>query len=273
MGTTVPYLTVAELQRSPISTQLQKLVPGFSDADRDAELARIIMSVSALINGECGQNLAATVDNEVGTMTVSDDGALRIHCRSNPIIDVQSISVGRDSYSLTSVSDLSKVVLDPWRITLPRAANPFSRPGQRLWVEWTYVNGYPVTTLASAASPGDTSITVADATGVLAGQTLLTVNDGKWLETIVPTAVAGNTLTVPALAFAHQVGTGVSALPQDVKEATRLLISRLHNSWSLSMGAVTHDGTGARKNPRDPSTGARALCDAGVMLAPYKRVW
>lgn len=272
-----PYLTVAELKRSPIYTQLQKLVPGGSQADNDAELGRIIMRVSAMINGETRQNLAATVDVEADWATVSDFGELRIHTRGNPIISVVSILVGADPYSLSAIADLSRLELDPWQITVPAGAlggvGGFRGRRRRVWAEWTYVTGYPVTTLAVPALAGATSVTVVDATGVVAGQTTLTVEDGKWLETVTPSGVAGNVLTVAPLEFAHQEGVGVSALPGDIQEAALILISRLHNTWSLSMGAVTHDGTGARKNPAAPGIGTRFLCDPGVILEPYKRVW
>ncbi len=280
LGTVVPYITVDELKRSPISTQLQHLVPNSSPADRDAELGRIIQRVSAMINSECNQNLAATVDTEVGWIVVSDEGDLRIHCRSNPIIEVLSVSIGHSPYSLTAISDLSHVVLDPWRITIPGGAGQlfgnnfslgsFGRPGARLWAQWVYVNGYPVTTLADPVSAGDTTIIVTNGTGVLTGQTMLTVEDGIYLENIVPTAVNGNEITVAPLMFSHQPGVGVTALPDDVEETMLLLISRLHDSWSLSMGAITHDGSGAHKPDAGP---ARALCDAGVLLAPYRRRW
>lgn len=269
-----PYLTVAELKRSPIYTQLQKLVPGASAADNDAELGRIIMRVSAMINGETRQNLVASVDTEANWATISDVGDLRIHTRGNPIVSVTSVSVGVDPYSLVAVSDLSRVDLDPWQITIPARALGFGCRGRRrVWAEWTYVTGYPVTTLAAPALAGATSVTVVDATGVVAGQTTLTVEDGKWLEAVTPVAVAGNVLTVAPLEFAHQEGVGVNALPGDIQEAALILISRLHNTWSLSMGAVTHDGTGARKNPNAPGIGTRFLCDPGVILEPYKRPW
>jgi hypothetical protein len=268
----VPLLTVDELKRSPIYTQLQKLVPGGSAADNDAELLRIIMRVSAMINGECRQNMAATVDTDAGWVAVSERGELRLHTRATPIVEVLSVSVGSDPSNLSPLTDLSGLVVGPWRITIPGSQWSACR-GSRLWAEWTYVNGFPVTTLVSAVAAGDTSMTVADSLGVVAGKTQLMVQDGKWLESVVPTVVSGNVLTVPPLSFAHQPGVGVNALPDDIQEAALILISRLHNTWSLSMGAVTHDGTGARKNPAAPGIGTRFLCDPGVILEPYKRVW
>lgn len=273
-----PYLTVAELKRSPIYTQLQKLIPGGSQADNDAELAQIIQRVSAMINGEVNQNLAATTDVEAGWCRISDDGELRIHTRCTPVVEVISVSVGATPYSMVPVTDLTYALSDPWRITIMQQAllgiaGPFGRCGRRVWAQWTYVNGYPVTLTSAATAVGDTTITVVDATGIVAGQTRLTIEDGKFQETITPSAVTGNVLTVAPLGFAHTPGVGVNALPHDIQEAALILISRLHNTWSLSMGAVTHDGTGARKNPGAPGIGTRFLCDPGVILEPYKRRW
>lgn len=276
MGTPVPYVTLAELKRSPIYTQLQQLVPGSSDADRDAELGRILMRVSAMVNSEVGQNLAATVDHEVGQVVVDDEGNLRINCRSNPIISVESISVGPTPTDMTALDDLSNLVLDPWRITVPvgqvSGVLPmawFGRPGTRLWADWTYINGFPVTTLTEDVAAGDTTITVANATGIVPNLTLLTIEDGKWLETFIPTAVTGNVLTVPPLMFKHQAGVGVEDLPDDIKNAVLTLVSRLHDTWSLSTGAIFRDGSGAKV---PGAKVVRAMCDAAWMLAPYRRM-
>lgn len=276
-GRPVPYLTLAELKHSPIYNQLKQMVPGSSDADRDAELSAIIRRATGMINGECNQNLAASVDTEIGRVRFSTDGDLRLHTRSDPIIEVLSVSVGPDPANLTPITDLSNIVIDPWRITIPGGSTSslnLPSPSQcgRIWAKWTYVNGFPITTLTAPANAGDTSITVADTTGILPGQTLpLVVEDGKWAEQFFPTAVTSSTtLTVPPLTFAHQAGIGVSSLPNDIKEATLLLISRLHDTWSLTMNVIDMGGHGSKKPASGPS---RALCDAAVMLAPYRRVW
>lgn len=268
---TTPYLTVAELKRSPIYTQLRKLVPGGSSDDNDAELQQIILRVSAIIDSEVSQNLGATTDSEMGRIAVTQYGELRIHTRANPIIEVQSISVGSDPSNLTAITDLSTLLVDPWQITIP-APYMYVRPGSgvRLFAQWTYVNGYPVTTLTQPAAVGDTTITVGDSTGILPGVTKLTIEDGKWLEYVAPTAVAGNVLTIPPLVHAHQVSVGVTALPDDVKAAALVLISRLHDNWSLAMGAVTMDGTGAKHPGAGPTY---ALCEPAIMLRPYRRMW
>lgn len=278
MGAPTPYLTLDELKRNPIYSQLRQMVPNTSPTDRDAELSRIISRVSAMINGEVNQNLAATIDKEVGEVVISNRGDLSILTRSSPIIDVLSISVGSNVYNLTPVTDFSHMVLDAWRIIIPGAGGGmfsgnlpglgFGRPGQRLWAEWVYVNGFPVTTLAEPATAGDTTITVVDSTGILPNQTLLTIEDGIYLEMVTPTAVNGNVLTIPELMCSHQVGVGVHDLPGDIKNAALTLISRLHDTWSLSLAAISTDG-GVAKYPE--SGAGRAMCAPAVMLNPYKR--
>jgi hypothetical protein len=63
-----------------------------------------------------------------------------------------------------------------------------------------------MTTLAAAAAAGDTSVTVASATNLIAGQPFF-VDTGLNLETGVITAINGSTLTVqPALTLAHASG-------------------------------------------------------------------
>lgn len=276
-GRPTPYITVQELKQSPVYTQLRALVPGQSDADRDAQLGRIIMRASSLINGEVSQNLAATVDVEVGEVTVTALGELRIHTRCNPIVEVLSLSVGRDYGSLYPVTDLTHLVIEPWRFSLPggifgvanNVPSVALRPGRKLFAQWSYINGYPTTTLAASTAVGATSVTVVDATGVKAGRTLLTIEDGKWIEQVTPSAVTGNVLTVPPLSWPHQAGTGVTQLPDAIKEATFLLISRLHDTWSLTMNSVSTDGNGARRDVATP----RIMCDAGHILSPYRRMW
>jgi hypothetical protein len=282
MGTSVPYITVDELKRSPVINQLRKLTPRESEADRDAELAAIIKRASAMINGEVNQNLAATTDYEVGKVAVDDWGNIRIHTRANPIINVISVSVGNNPGNMTPITNLDNIILDPWRITIPQEwggswywsgnlPSVSRRPGRQMWAQWTYTNGYPATTLASEATAGDTSITVANATGIIPNVTELSIEDGKYLEILTPTAVDEDTktLTVPPLAFSHLSGVGCTALPDDVKECAMLLCSRLHDTWSLTMGAVSVDGSGAHNMTARP----KIMCDAATILAPYRRWW
>jgi hypothetical protein len=286
MGTPVSYLTLAELERNPIYQELKHLVPNESPADRDAELERILARISAMINGLCNQNLAATTDREVGQVVVSDEGNLVIHTRGTPIIDVLSVSVGPNVYNLTEITDLSHVILEPWSITIPQAVTgswystgnlPLGRgwrPRSKLWAEWTYINGFPISTIADDVNAGDTTITVVDGTGIVPMSaspglvpTLLTIEDGIHLEQVVPTAVDGNILTVPPLLYAHETGVGIHSMPGDIKQAALILMSRIHDTWALAMGAISMDGSGAQMSEGKP----RFMCDPAWILNPYIR--
>lgn len=270
MGNPIPYITLAQLKRNPIYNQLHKLVQGASEADRDAELQQIILRVSAMINDEVDQNLAATVDNEIGEVIVSDRGYIKVHTRNDPIIEVRSISVGADPYSLIPIPDLTHLIVNPWSFEVPRGAGFSYRRGARLWAQWSYVNGFPVTTSTATTLAGDTFLTVDDTTGIIPNRTILTVEDGRWLEKVIPTAVSGNVLSVAPMLYPHQLGVGVSALPGTITNAALTLISRLHDTWSLTMNAISMDGTGA-KMPESKTT--RAMCAPAWMLNPYKRRW
>lgn len=277
LGYPTPYITVRELKDSPIYSELKQLVPGQSEPERDAQLAKIIMRATSMINANVRQNLAATVDTEEGEVYFTPDGGLRVHTACSPIIEVLSLSIGQRRGHFTSVTDLSGVTVEPWAFQLPgggAADYRFNLPssgryGTKMWGRWTYINGWPTTTLTTAAGMGDTSIVVKDPTGIVAGRTMLTIEDGSWLEQVVPTAVNGSILTVPPLQFPHSEGTGVSELPDAIKEATLMLISRLHDTWSLTMNAISTDGNGARRRTSIPSV----MCDCAYMLTPYRRIW
>jgi prepilin-type N-terminal cleavage/methylation domain-containing protein len=67
-----------------------------------------------------------------------------------------------------------------------------------------------VVTIATATGVGATSLTVTSSAGMFVGELLL-VDTGDNAETVAIAAIAGNTLTVAALGFAHDVGDPVQA--------------------------------------------------------------
>jgi len=89
-------------------------------------------------------------------------------------------------------------------------------PSNQVFLNYTYVAGYTNTTLAAASTVGATSVTVANGTGIIAGQ-MLSIYDGMNTElvTVASTYTFGST-TVPltrALVNAHAIGSSFSALP------------------------------------------------------------
>jgi len=237
-----PYITPAEYKQAPTGVDVTNLVKGNQSAS-DAELANVIARSCSLIDTYfCGQTLAATVDPDAGYQWVDRDGFIHVHPRQTPIIEVTAFSYGSTPNDLIALSDFSAVAVETSMFHVPltggysSSAGPLQfgmpRPGTRAWCQWTVVSGWPVTTLAATAAAGATSITVTDATGVLAGITPLGIYDGGQSEsvTVASSYVAGSAtlpLTAP-LRFPHnQTGVSVSGLPPAVKQAAILITTAL----------------------------------------------
>lgn len=261
-----PYITLDEFRRAPMSLDTSNFLPDDTpDPDVDAEMRRVILRASGAVNNHCNQPLYAATLTESGRVPVTPDGFLAIATRRWPVRQVLAVRAGPGPNSLVDL-DISGAELDPWRIRIPA---PFARGGPRPYAVWTYTAGWPVTTLVDPVAVGATSIKVVDATGVTAGETVLTVAGGPSTETVVPTAVVGNTLTVPALTFAHDPGAGVSSLPDDVRSAVLLFIEsdlRFNDSYS-----ITVERSDRSIGPEDDQR--QSMRDtAKELLNPYRRV-
>lgn len=100
-------------------------------------------------------------------------------------------------------------------------------PGQ-VYVSWSYVAGFPSTTL-SAVTSGAMSVTVADPTGILPGDTLRVYDPGLTEALTVSSSYVPSVPTVPptpteiplaaATANAHVAGTGITGMPRKVLQA------------------------------------------------------
>lgn len=227
---TVSYLTIDEFKAAPTAVDVKNLNRGGTAAQQDAELANVIARASAWVNTICGQNLAATTDTETGRVRVNRAGEIIVHPRYWPILEVTDFEIGPMPSQL-SVIPLTECWIEREQFTVLDSAFGLSSsvgplqfsaasPAYRSFARWTYVNGWPTTTLHTAINgTGATSIIVEDATGIYAG-TRLTIFDAEHTESFVVTSVAGTTLTVPALTYAHATtGRSISALPPTVKEA------------------------------------------------------
>lgn len=225
---TVPYLTVDEFRTAPTAVDITNLHRGGSLVQQNAELANVINRASSWVNVICGQNLAATRDTETARVRANRDGEIFVHPRYWPILEVTDFEVGTSPTNLTAV-DLTQCWIERQHFTIVSALGLSTSVGPlqfgsisssyRSFARWTYVNGWPTTTLATAiASTGAVSVHVADATGIYAG-TVLSIADAEATETFTVTSVSGTTLTVPALTYKHNAGVSISSLPPSVKEA------------------------------------------------------
>jgi hypothetical protein len=285
-----PYLTTAEYRQAPTGVDTTGLVKGDQAASL-AELGNVIARASSWADSLCGQVLAASVDVEAGRVAISRDGMLRIHPRQTPIIEVTGVSYGGSPNALTPLTDLSSLWVESTEFLAPLLgltgwSNSFVgplgfsavRPGQTVFAQWSYVAGWPNTTLVAAATAGATQVTVTNAVGVTPG-TQLTVYDGAQTEmvTVASTYIPGATILPLAagLQFAHsQTGISVSALPPAVKQAVILLTSaliRTRGASALVMQSVRGDV--GRQQAKSESGGIEEIDLADELLAPFRRVW
>lgn len=283
-----PYLTVAEYKSAPTALDWNNLVSGSTDAAvQDAELAQVIARASSWIDAHCNQVLGATLDSEQTRARIAKDGSIRVHTRFNPIVAVESFEFGFQQTALTTYPDCSTIWIEDQSFIVPYWTTQLSwssqgplqfgmpvSPRQEVFVRYSYVNGYPSTTLTANALSGATSITVKSGVGLLAGESI-TIYDGKFTEmvTIASNYTYGST-TVPLaapLTSAHSSGVGVSALPPAVKQAAILLTSafiKVRGDASMTM-MVSNMPSHAQPNDQ------RIADDLGMAMAllqPFRRI-
>jgi hypothetical protein len=259
---TVPYITNAQYQNAPTPVDTHKLVTGGTPQEQEAQLTSLINRASAWIDSTCMQVLAATFDTEQGIVNTNRYGELTVHPRYHPVIEVTNFQAGATPSQVTQVGNFASAWVEPKRIVVPRATFPFSSSAgplqfggsfaphsNHIFAIWTYVNGFPVTTVAVQANPGDTTVTVADATGIIPGVSApIRLDGGPGQEYLNVASVTGNVLTLTAgspVKNLHTVGSSASGLPQDVEEACIL----------ATTGFIKMQGTGAVVASGTSSTG------------------
>ena len=271
----IPYITADEFTTAPTGLQLNNLFPGGSQLEQVQALQEQILRASSWMDIQCHQVLAATTDTEL-SQARQRNGALTVFPRCFPLRSVTAVSTGSDPSQLTAMTDLSSVVLQNrsftvWEsvISTVTTVGPLQFGGWGLgrpWVLYSYVNGYPVTTLSAACTSGASSIDVTSALGVLPGMTL-TLSDIPNTETVIVSSVSGTTVTLSGTtASAHAAGVAVSAMPAALKQAAIL----------ATMGFIQERGTGAlvmasiggapTHQPKQTGTGPDALQQAMAIL-------
>lgn len=257
-----PYITLDTFKAAPTALDYTNLVVGGNQAAQDAELSNAILRASSWIDQYCQQVIGATIDTEQARARLTNDGQLVIHPKYFPIVSLTDLQVGYNQQSLTPVPDCSQAWLETQQIVFPYAnanltwssqgALSFaggSTAGNKLYVRYTYVNGYAITTTASSATAGATSLTVNDGTGLLPG-TIFTLFDGELTErvTVANSYTYGST-TVPLvspLLNSHVAGISASALPAAIQEACILIAAsylKVRGDSALTMGMGNRVGS------------------------------
>jgi hypothetical protein len=283
----VPYLTLEEYKSAPTAIDLDNLVFDSQDPEvQDAELRNVIARASSWMDTYCNQVLGATIETEQQRSRYSTDGSIRFHPRFSPIVALTDFNYGYPT-NMASLGDCSIAWIEDQEIIIPNAQlgtwtsqGPLSfgafngGPGNQLFLNYTYIAGYTNTTVAVATTIGATSLTVANGTGIIAGQ-MLTLYDGMNTEliTVASTYTFGST-TVPVtrpLVNTHAIGSSLSALPPAIKQAAILVTTamlKVRGDSSMTMMVTTQ--------PTMATPGSDRFSDemkiAADILDTYKRV-
>ncbi len=282
----IPYITTVEFENAPTGLDLGSLVSGGTQAQQTAALAEQILRASSWMDLVCHQVLAATTDTEVSEVRVDDDGGFTIFPRCFPVRAVTAISLGWDAESLTPLTTLSNVLVRDrsfraWYISQYLTSLYGSQVQlttrwvqRRLLCQYTYVNGYPVTTLSAPALQGATSVSLASVSGIVPGMTL-TFSDNPNDETATVSSsytFGASPVPVSALAYAHAEGVAVSSMPWALKQhaidATGAYIREKRRSGivmsSLSGAPAVHQTTGTT-GASELARVAQCLMDEGFV--------
>lgn len=227
---TVPYMTTAMWKAEPTGLAPDQLVAGGTPQQQEDQLAREILKASSemdlFVYGASGGVLRATTDTETVRVRMGRDGFFRLSPRLTPVRALTGFFSGDDPAAMTQLADLSHVEVEPARIRVP--AYPFTGTSSEgplqfgvmastaydSLVTYSYVNGWPLTSLTTAASAGAVTITVDDATGIYTGGRLVIRDPLAGDESVTVSAVTGSDVSVSALVRDHAAGVQVDGLPQ-----------------------------------------------------------
>lgn len=237
---TVPYLTVAEYKSAPTDVDVTSLVPLGTQQQQDDSLAEVILQASSAMDAHVHYTLGATLDTETARVRVRPDGYARVPVRGIPVQEIVSFQVGLVPSQLVALPATSggNIWIEDNVIMVPVIAATSSpppptifQPGDRLFCQWTYVNGYANTLLSQSANIGDTSLHLQSPLGIYPGTTLVIYDSGRSETVQVASSYVSSNgagpVTVPltsGLLFPHlTVGISVSNLPANAKKAAVLV--------------------------------------------------
>lgn len=278
----VPYLTNEQFKLAPTPVAWNTLVPEGTPQECEVALTQLILRASAWVDSICQQVLAATIDTEQRQVSVNRWGQIILHPRYQPVTQLVDLWTGTTPVNLIEAQSLSGCAVEPKRIIIaalgginttsmqgPIQFGGWAAPGgYPTYVRYSYINGYPVTTIApgTTAAAGTQQITVVNPVGIIPSFTPLTIRDG-YSEPIAVTAVNGSVLSLASpLANTHLPGAAVTALPDDVEEAVILActgLAKTRGNMAL-IAASTQPGTASVG--KDPYGSAIDLAMASEML-------
>lgn len=292
------YVSNGVYQAAPTAVSASSLTVRGTPNQNAQQLAQVIARASAWIDHYCFHRpdgtLAASQTTDAAWVKPRGDGSLNLICNYTPILEVDAVLVGGVPSQMTLVDQNTanmitigqQVIRVPasWTVTPVPSFAPWPiSPDGRLYCQWTYVNGFPLTTLAAPATAGASSISVnasvpggSSVYGVYSG-TPLTIHDPvNGNETVVVSSVSGLTLNISGtLEYAHAVPPQpdtvlVTALPEAIEQACILLTSCLIKTRGASAMVMPSTPGGVPSHQALLEAGALEDYDIAVdLLEPY----
>jgi hypothetical protein len=296
----VPYLTPAQFQAYPTWLDLDNLVPGGAAAIQEDALADVLLAASVWAVGEV-ENMPLHghyVQGENLRTRAGIGGRLYFKPRHIPVRAITALTWGFDPTMMQAdtlpdptmwIEEGREVSFLPGggivQFTGPALQfGPVTRPGMRAYINWSYVAGFPSTSMPAGVASGAESVQVADPTSVLPGDVLRIYDVGKSEALTVAATYTPVVPTIPptptsiplaaAAQFAHADGVGITGMPRRILQAVYAygvaLLMRVDVSEDEPVSAF---GPAARTVESGSSTAGKAgglVNDARGWLSSYR---
>lgn len=259
---TVPYMSPQQfVDTFGVTVDTSEYVPQGTSPDASRPLTALLRVASSMADQWCKQLLRATIDSDTISLYPTKQQTLRIWPKYRPVVLLLSLQYQYGTSGWMNVDLSNGLTLFP---------NYFEYGGQsfnqfnKVTVKYTYVNGFPISTLRGAVAQGATSITLNDATGVVPGDTL-TIVDGADSEDIVVGDVNGNVISCPPLQYSHSDGVVVSGIPDAIAHATGIIAANIIER-GVNTAVLEKDTDFEQQYAADSVITA----DAQTLLRPYQ---
>lgn len=280
----VPYITPDMFRlHSRAGVQTENLVKGGTPADQEAALLEFIEEAGSWVDDQAEQTFAAALDVVSGQVNVGNNGFVDIYPRYQPPIGLASFSIGPLPSDMTAMTSFSGAMVTEFGFSVPTFSGVpltssqgplqfggIGAPWDQAWCTYGYVFGYPVTYLGADVAAASTSISVADTTGMVAGQTWLKIYAGRAqvrrLVNSVSTADAGGLGFGPGVIGVDSIAAAIPN-PPDIP----IMVSALPPSLILANVLITR-ALIKGKTPSTPARGKERKTTAGDDYAEAAKI-
>ena len=294
-----PYITVQEYQNAPTSMDIFNLIPGGDINVQMQALTETINRASSWIDQfTCGAwgTLCATQNVENGRVWGNRYGQIIVHPKYWPILSVDTFTYsavsapswgaasngngfGTNAASITPAGNVwiepQQFIVQPGGTAQWNLNSTYGIGTSEYLCEWTYTNGWPVTTLAEPVSAGATSITPVSVTGIYPGTNLNIYDMPNDEPIIVAASYTPSSPVVPLISplrAAHGTSAMITNIPPAIKQAAILATTafiKQRGSGALvasDIGEISRTVSGASQNSMSDWDQAETL------LKPFRQI-